>query len=127
MTFSSSHKDLFHEATAGDRLTSFQSLMEWRTLDAEQALPLLKVIHDELGSRQNQDRSAYRQYVQAMQVLRHQWADVYQQVTVRLSDARNASRTGPTEAVDLNEGLSLHPMKEQVRHRRVIIPRGDLR
>jgi len=80
MPFLSSHKDLFHIPTVGDNLIFLHSFLDDRTLNADEALALLKIIHTELTNQQGRDHSGYREYALGMSSLHHYMPDVHQQV-----------------------------------------------
>jgi hypothetical protein len=68
---SSSHRDLFRNATTTDRLTLLNVLSDTKDLTADLTLALLKIIHKELCIHQSRDRSGYKRYAEAIASLRY--------------------------------------------------------
>jgi hypothetical protein len=80
MPISSSHRDLFRAPTTKDKLTLFQSLLDTKALTLDLTLALLKIIHRELSTHQNRDRSVYKRYAEGIESLRYHMSEVLQQV-----------------------------------------------
>src|SRR5689334_20037834 len=80
MTSSSNHQDLFHQASAAEKISLVQSLMETGELNANVAMALLKSIHSELAQPQGNDPSLYANYARLMASLNHKMPDVHQHV-----------------------------------------------
>jgi len=80
MPISSNHKDLFRSPTTKDKLTLFQLLFDVKLLTADVTLALLKIIHKELAVHQSRDRSGYKRYAEAIELLRYHMADMLQDV-----------------------------------------------
>jgi len=76
----SNHKDLFHSPTTEDKLTLFQLLLDANELTVNLSLALLKVIHRELKSNQNHDRSLFKRYAETIEALRYHMLDMFQLV-----------------------------------------------
>jgi len=80
MTSLSSHQDLFQQASAAEKISLVQSLMETGELDANVAMALLKSIHSELAQPQGHDHALYANYARLMASLNHKMPDVHQHV-----------------------------------------------
>jgi hypothetical protein len=74
----SPHKDLFHNPTTEDKLTLLQLLLEANELTVNPTLALLKIIHREIKSDQNLDRSLYKRYAESIESLRYHMLDTFQ-------------------------------------------------
>src|SRR5690349_16216612 len=96
MPISSSHQDLFHQASAAEKISLVQSLMESGELNANVAMALLKSIHSELAQPQGQDHSLYATYARLMASLNHQMPDVHQHVVTHWQ-AQQRARLQPEE------------------------------
>src|ERR1051325_2933023 len=80
MSASSSHQDLFHQASAAEKISLVQSLMETGELNANVAMALLKSIHSELAQPQGHDHALYANYARLIASLNHKMPDVHQHV-----------------------------------------------
>lgn len=82
MSISSSYKDLFRNATTQDKLNLFQFLLDTKEeLTADLALALLKTIHKELSvTHSTRDRSGYKRYAEAVELLRFHMSDTFKKV-----------------------------------------------
>jgi len=94
-TITSKHKDLFRPPTTEDKLTLFQLLMDANELTVTLSLALLKIIHGELKSSQNPDRSLYKQYAKAIESLRYRMLDTLQLVVATWKNHQSKSATPP--------------------------------
>ena len=89
----SSHKDLFRNPTTENKLTLLQLLLEANELTVNLTLALLKIIHRELKSKQNRDRSLYKRYAQAIESLHYQMLDTLQLVVAAWKYNQSPSTT----------------------------------
>lgn len=80
MSISVHRKELFRITTTKDKLTLFQLLFDVELLTVDLTLALLKIIHDELGTDKEYDRSLYKRYAEVIEMLRHYMSDVFEQV-----------------------------------------------
>jgi len=94
-TITSKHKDLFRPPTTEDKLTLFQLLMDANELTVTLSLALLKIIHGELKSNQNPDRSLYKQYAKAIESLRYRMLDTLQLVVATWKNHQAKGTTPP--------------------------------
>jgi hypothetical protein len=76
----SSHKDLFRSPTTENKLTLLRLLLDANQLTVNLTLALLKIIHRELKSNHNRDRSLYKRYAQAIEALHYNMLDTLQLV-----------------------------------------------
>jgi hypothetical protein len=83
MSISPSRTDLFRTPATADKLTLFRDLLDTDALTADLTLALLKVIHRELSIHQNHDRSVYKRYAEAIELLRYHMADMLQDVVTK--------------------------------------------
>ena len=74
------HKDLFRNPTTENKLTLLQLLMNANELTVNLTLALLKIIHRELKSNQNRDRSLFKRYAETIESLRYHMLDTLQLV-----------------------------------------------
>ena len=89
----SNHKDLFRNSTTDDKLTLFQLLLDKKELTVDLTLALLKIIHRELKSKQNRDRSLYKLYAQAIESLHYHMLDTLQLVVAAWKYNQSPSTT----------------------------------
>ena len=80
MNISFNRRDLFKNSTIKDKLNLFQLLFETKSLTADLALALLKIIHQELNDHQKPDRTVFKQYAEAIESLRFNVPDLLQQI-----------------------------------------------
>lgn len=67
----SNHKELFRHSTTEDKLELFSLLLDAKEdMTIDLALALLKVIHEELGNEEVDDRSIYKRYAEEIEALR---------------------------------------------------------
>jgi hypothetical protein len=92
----SNHKDLFRNPTTENKLTLLQLLLDANELSVNLTLALLKVIHRELKSDQNRDRSLFKRYAQTIEYLHYHMLDTLQLV-VAAWKYNQAPFTMPTE------------------------------
>jgi len=76
----SNHKDLFRSSTTENKLTLLQLLLDANELTVNLTLALLKIIHRELKSDQNRDRSLFKRYAQTIEYLHYHMLDTLQLV-----------------------------------------------
>jgi hypothetical protein len=96
MPITSNRKDLFRSPTTEDKLTLFQSLLEGDELTVSLTLAMLKVIHGELRTNQNDNRSVYRRYAGTIESLRYHMLDTLQ-LTVAAWKNYQAATSTPAE------------------------------
>lgn len=80
MSIPRDYKKLFQPPAAADKLTLLHLLYEGSELNPDLALALLKVVHRELGRAPASDRSVYKRYAGAIQLLRHHQPEMLQQI-----------------------------------------------
>jgi hypothetical protein len=80
MNISSDRKNLFRNSTIRDKLNFFQLLFDTKSLTADLALALLKIIHDDLNAHQKPDRSVFKTYAEVIESLRYHVPDMFQQI-----------------------------------------------
>src|SRR5258706_10994476 len=102
MPLSSSHHDLFHQSNAADKISLVQSLLQANDLNADEALALVKSIHEELAQPEGHDGSVYASYAHMMEALRHVLPETHQQMMATLqapdkADAKDESADEPAE------------------------------
>src|ERR1051325_8825669 len=89
MPLSDNHHDLFHQSSAADKISMFESLLGSHDLNQDEALALLKSIHAELEQPEGHDRSVYEDYAQMMEELHHEMPDVHQYVVTNWKSPRH--------------------------------------
>jgi len=101
MSGSQTYKDLFRNTTITEIVSLFQSLLEARDIEPQEALALAGAIHAGLRKSQGQNGTAYARYAQAMALLNHHLPDVYQHVAVkwRLPEIRSAPKRTYTDSL----------------------------
>ena len=79
----------------------FQSLLDARDIEPQEALALAGAIHAGLRKSQGQDGTAYARYAQAMALLNHHLPDVYHHVAAkwRLPEIRSAPKRTYTDSL----------------------------
>ena len=92
----SDHKDLFHTPTTENKLTLLQLLLAANELTVNLTLALLKIIHRELKSSHNRDRSLYKRYARTIESLRYHMLDTFQ-LTVAAWKYQQSPSTTPVE------------------------------
>ena len=92
------YKDFFRPPSAADKLNLFQSLFESSQINPDLALALLKVIHRELSKGGGSERSAYKQYAEAIETLRYHKVDVLQHIVDAWNKGKSAK--GPEWLLD---------------------------
>ncbi len=80
MNISFDRRDLFKNSTIKDKLNLFQLLFETKSLTADLALALLKIIHRELNDHQKPDRTVFKRYAEVIESLRFHVPDLLQQI-----------------------------------------------
>jgi len=75
-------KELFKYATITEIVSLFQSLLELRDIEPEEALALAVAIHGDLRSLQGNNGSLYAKYAALMAFLQHALPDVHTHVVV---------------------------------------------
>src|SRR6185436_6206302 len=98
MPISSSHHELFHQSNTADKISLFQSLLQSKDLNADEALALLKSIHTELEQPQGHAPSVYEDYAHMMESLHHAMPEVHQHVVANWQSPQQA--TLPDEVSD---------------------------
>ena len=74
------HKDLYRSSTTENKLTLLQLLLDANELTVNLTLALLKIIHRELKSDKNRDRSLFKRYAQTIEYLHYHMLDTLQLV-----------------------------------------------
>ena len=91
----SNHKDLFRNPTTENKLTLLQLLLDADGLTVNLTLALLKIIHRELKSNHNPDRSLYKRYAKAIESLRYHMLDTLQLVVATWKNHQAKSTIPP--------------------------------
>jgi hypothetical protein len=95
-TITSDHKDLFRTPDTEDKLNLFHLLLNANELTVTLSLALLKIIHRELKSNQNPDRSVYKRYAGTIESLHYHMLDTFQLVVATWKN-NQATSTTPAE------------------------------
>lgn len=101
MSGSQIYKELFRNATVTEIVSMFQSLLDARDIEPQEALALAGAIHAGLRKSQGQDGTAYARYAQAMALLNHHLPGVYHHVVAkwRLPEIRSAPKRTYTDSL----------------------------
>jgi hypothetical protein len=94
-TITSNHKDLFRTPDTEDKLNLFHLLLNANELTVTLSLALLKIIHGELKSNDQPDRSIYKRYAVAIETLRYRMLDTLQLVVATWKTHQSKASTPP--------------------------------
>ena len=113
MPISEERHNLFHSSGIADKLSLFQSLLDSKDLDADEALALLNNIHAELEQPRGQSSSVYVRYAEVMESLQRQMPEVHQEVAARWQESHSKLQAKGSGGGSVDEAPGGEPIREE--------------